>query len=157
MLARAWDEKNLVTFALRAGTPLTEAELDEVVASIEVLGRAVVVRGPAAFATAVVLVETDNGPNAVQRKKIAEAFKQVPRLYHVMVTRSMVARAITTAVHWLYPANEHHTHASFATYEEARGWLVPRTGHSAAVFDRLYAEVRAKVGTALPEGAVRSS
>jgi hypothetical protein len=93
----------------------------------------------------VILVETEHGPNASQRKRIGEASSKIARNYQALVTRSAVVRAIMTAIRWFSSAEDRRRQETFATYEEARAWLVKRTGYPGEVFDTMQGEVRGKV------------
>jgi hypothetical protein len=135
------DAKRLITFALHVGEALTDAEVDNVVATIDGTAKALAA-SPSAFATTVVVVETDHGPNAKQRKRIGEALKKLDRHVQVLITSSVVVRAIMTAIRWFTPATPHNHSATFATYPEACVWLVQRTGYKAEVFDTMLAELR---------------
>jgi hypothetical protein len=138
------DFRRLITFALAVGAPLTERELEGRVANFDELARAVDAAGPDATSTSVLIAETENGPNASQRKRIAEAQRQLDRGVQVLVTRSPAIRAIATAIRWFAPANPKLKQQSFATWEEARTWLVANTKHPAAVLDEMHEKVRAK-------------
>jgi hypothetical protein len=144
MLALAQDLKRRITFALHVGGPLTDAELKQVLVAIDASAEALAKAGSDAFCTTVILVETDHGPTATQRKQLGEASRKITRHYQVLVTRSAVVRAIMTAIRWFYPAEQRKHQDTFATYEAARVWLVEHTGHPGEVFDKMIAEVRAK-------------
>jgi hypothetical protein len=138
------DFHRLITFALAVGAPLTERELEGRIANFNELARAVDAAGPDATSTCVMLAETENGPNASQRKRIGEAQRQLDRGVQVLVTRSPAIRAIATAIRWFAPANPKLKQQSFATWEEARTWLVANTKHPGAVLDEMHEKVRAK-------------
>ena len=145
MVVLSQDLKRFITVTLHVGAALTEAELREVLGAIDHAAEALARAGPDAFWTTVVLAETEHGPNATQRKRIGEASRKLARNYQALVTPSAVVRAIMTAIRWFHAPEERKRHETFATYEEARAWLVKRTGHPGEVFDRMLADVRAKV------------
>ena len=146
MIATVHDTVRLINLSLHVGAALNEKDVTTILATIDTMAAAMKAAGRDARVTTLVVVDTDNGPNAAQRKRIGEAMKGIDRGYQVLVTRSAAIRAIMTAIRWLSPANEHYQHATCATYEDARAWLVPRSGHPAHVFDAMYAELRAQVG-----------
>jgi hypothetical protein len=138
------DVKRLINFSLHVGGPLTDAELAVILANIDATAEALAHAPEAAFSTTVVLVESENGLNAAQRKRLGEASRKITRSHQVLITRSAVARAVMTAIRWFSPPGERERQATFATYEEARTWLVERTSHPADVFDRMLRELRAE-------------
>ena len=152
MLATAYDSTRLINVSLHVGEPLTDADVDGIIATIGSMAEAVAA-GKEAFATTVVIAEANNGPNAKQRRRIGEAARKITRHCQVLVTTSTVVRAITTAIRWFTPSNERNEQATFATYAEARPWLIAHTGHSGEVFDAMLAEVRSRVGAAQSRGA----
>jgi hypothetical protein len=144
MFLVAFDSKRLISVSLHVGEALSEVEFQMVLDTIDKSAAALDAAGKDAFFTTLILVDTDKAPNAAQRKRIGEATKRLTRGYQVLVTRSAVVRAFQTAIRWFSPANDQLQHQTFATYEEARSWLVPRTGHTASVFDEMRADLLAQ-------------
>jgi hypothetical protein len=144
MLAAAYDAERLVFVALHVGDPMSEAELQAIE---DALGRlaAAVDASPGAIATSLVIVETEQTPTATQRRRIGDAAAKIERLRDVFVTESTVVRGMMGAIRWLLPASPGRAQATFATYEEARAWLVAESGHPAAVFDALHVAARDQV------------
>jgi hypothetical protein len=155
MIALATDSSRLISLMVHTGAGLSEPEVLRVLANIDAFANAVAKR-PNDFATTIIIVETDNGPNAAQRKRIGEAAKRIPRSYQALVTRSAVVRAIMTAIRWFSPADANNHQQSFSTFAEARDWLVARTGHAATVLDALHAEARAELRRAGDDAGLRS-
>lgn len=152
MLATSYDSKRLINVSLHVGEPLTDADIDGIIGTIDTMVQAVAASSEA-FATTVVIAEADNGPNAKQRRRIGEAARKITRHYEVLITTSTVVRAITTAIRWFTPSSERNKQATFATYAEARPWLIAHTGHSGEVFDAMLAEVRSRASAAQKHGA----
>jgi hypothetical protein len=155
MLATAYDAERLITFSLHVEDPLSEADMLQILGLIDQLATAVNTR-KGAFATTIVIVESEHPPNAAQRRRIGEAAKMVQRGHQALVTRSLLARGVMTAIRWLSPANDEYQQTTFGTYDEARDWLVARTGYPAELFDSLHAEVRGQVRERFP-GATSDS
>jgi hypothetical protein len=141
MIALGFDAARLITVMIHTGAAPTEAEMTRVVAHIDAVA-ASVGKSQGASSTTIVIVETDHGPNAAQRKRIGAAAKRISRSYQVLVTRSSVVRAIMTAIRWLSPSDENNHQASYATYEEARAWLVARAGLAGDMIDAVHADAR---------------
>jgi hypothetical protein len=109
---------------------------------------------PDVGATSLVIVESDVPPDAKQRQRLGEAAKKVRRGAQVLVTRSTLVRMVMTAIRWFSPANAAYAQATFATYEEARAWLVQHTSFPADVIDAMHKQARAKL--AAPASSVRA-
>jgi hypothetical protein len=135
----------VINVSLHVGEPMTDADVDKIVAAIDAMADAIASK-KAEFATNVVLVEADNGPTAKQRKRIGEATSKLPRSYQVLVTKSAVVRAVVTAIRWFSSDKLGNHHETFATWSEARDWIVERTGHNPDVLDTMVAEVRSRAG-----------
>jgi len=150
MLAIKFDSQRLISFSLHVGGALSEADMQEMVACIGGLSEGLKARKEA-FATVVVVVETAHPPNATQRRRIAEASRKVERGYEAVVTPSVLARGVMTAIRWLIPRGKDYRQETFATFEEARAWLVARTGYPAALLDTMHEEARSEVGRRLRE------
>lgn len=153
MIVTVVDTKRLINISLHVGGALREADVSTIMTTIDTMATALKAAGPSGRVTTLIIVETENGPNAAQRQRIGEAMKRLDRGYQVLVTRSMAIRAVMTAIRWFSPANEYHQQTTCATYEEARAWLVQRSSHPAEVFDAMYAELRAKVGSSAEASA----
>jgi hypothetical protein len=83
---------------------------------------------------------------------MAIASRPLGRAYLAVVNRSMLVRGVLTAMRWINRKEEYLPRV-FATYEEARAWLVAETGYPPAAFDVLHAEARSKIGgTIEPSG-----
>ena len=146
MLVVVFDSKRLINFSLHTGDPLTDDETDQIVSYIEKMADGLAAN-PSVTATTVVLVEADTGPNAKQRKRIGEATKRLVRHNEVLVTSSAVVRAVMTAIRWFAADRTQRRNATFATYAEARAWLVQNSAHGAEVYDAMLAEVRSRAGS----------
>jgi hypothetical protein len=144
MFVTVYDAPRLILFALHTGEALTEQELEGLVAAIRKLAADGTARQLPT--TALTIVETGNTLNAVQRKRLAAEVSGLRRGCHAVVTDSVLARTAMTAIRWLTPSTDGFEESTHAKYEEARAWLVERTGHPASVLDALLAQVRAQVG-----------
>jgi len=138
MFLIAHDDERLISFSMHVGDGLTEAEVQAIVDSIERSTALLARAGNDVVFTTVVVVDTDHGPTAGQRKRIGQASKLLARSNQVLVTRSAVVRAMMTAMRWFAPADAHNHQETFA---EARAWIVQRSGHPAHVFDAMRAEL----------------
>ena len=100
-----------------------QAEFVRVVAAARATGRPVIL-----------FIDLEDGypqPNAVQRKKIGEAWGKVPDVAGVIaiVTASVVIRGIITGIEWFMKnsPNRRETRA-FARSSDAVAWLADRSG-----------------------------
>jgi hypothetical protein len=146
MFVTAYDPSRLILVSVHSGDALTQAEYDGILDSIRRM--AADGRTREAPVTALTLVETDKTLNALQRQGIATATNDIRQGYNVVVTTSVLARMVMTAIHWLTPSNSDLVQATFPAYEQARVWLVERTHHPATAFDKLLADVRARIAAA---------
>jgi hypothetical protein len=131
-----YDPLRVILFGLHMDEPLSDADVDRIVASTE---RAV---GDAARQGAGV---TGLSPTSEQRKRLGEVTAHVKRGHMAFVVRSPLIRAVIAAIGWFKQGNPDNVHSTHATYEDARKWLVTHSGHSASVFDALEREVRSRV------------
>jgi hypothetical protein len=146
MFVTAYDSSRLILVSVHTGDALTQAEFDGILDSIRRMANDGRTReAPVASLT---LVETDKTLNALQRQAIAAATQDIRQGYNVVVTTSVLARMVMTAIHWLAPSNSGLVQATFPTYEQARVWLAQRTHHPATAFDKLLADVRARFASA---------
>lgn len=143
MYASEYDAERLILFSLHLGDPLSDADVKGIEASIGRLVADASARGDAP-ATSVVIVETQHLPNAAQRKRIGEAVNRLGRGWQTMVPSSLAARAVMTAIRWFAPPGPGKEDTTYASYDDARAWLVARTGHDGAVFDAMLSRLRAR-------------
>src|SRR5512135_2346082 len=143
MYVIAYDSNRVINVSLHVGEPMTDADVDKIVSTIDTMADAIASK-KAEFATSIVIIETDTGPSAKQRKRIGEATAKLSRSYQALVTKSAVVRAIVTAIRWFSSGKVGNHHENFATWPEARTWIVQRTGHNADVLDAMVADVRAR-------------
>jgi hypothetical protein len=144
MFVTEYDPVRIIVFSLHAGGPLTDADVDLIVASI---GRAVgdASRQEGGAVTNLVVIETSHSPTAVQRKRIGEVVALVKRGQAAFVVRSSLLRAMITAISWFRQGNRQNVQSTHATYKDARDWLVARSGYSSSVFDAMERLVRSRV------------
>ena len=138
-----YDPLRVILFGLHMDEPLSDADVDRIVASTE---RAV---GDAARqgagVTGLIIIESRYSPTSEQRKRFGEVTAHVKRGHMAFVVRSPLIRAVIAAIGWFKQGNPDNVHSTHATYEDARKWLVTHSGHSASVFDALEREVRSRV------------
>jgi hypothetical protein len=67
----------------------------------------------------------------------------------------MLVRGVLTAMRWIHRKEDNPARV-FATYEEARAWLVAETGYPPAAFDVLHAEARSKIGSSIEPSGPRA-
>jgi hypothetical protein len=143
MLADAHDFEKLISIWIHADGPLTDADVARLVAIMRQTG-AVLARKSEAVATTLVVVESSHFPDAKQRQQLGVTSRALTRSHVAVVNRSMLIRGVLTAIRWLNSNKEYFPHL-FATYDEARSWMVERTGYSSTTFDALYAQARSKM------------
>ena len=141
MLGTAFDAERLISVAVHTGDSLTEAD---VLAILALVGRqgAALAANPAALPVSLIIAETDNAPDARQRRRIGEANKAIKRGAQVLVTSSAFVRMAMTAIRWFAPANPDYSQTTCATYDQARGWLVQKTPHAGEIYDWLLLQAR---------------
>jgi hypothetical protein len=147
VIATAYDAARLVYMMLHVGDALTDADLGTMIRGIERCAADVHAR-PGSTATNIVIVETDNAPNAAQRRRIADAAARIVRTREAFITSSAVVRGVLTAIHWLSPSDDRRVRRNFATYHEARTWLVAESRLPVEIFDALHRDVRAQADRA---------
>src|SRR5258708_38160222 len=90
------------------------------------------VGGPAGrdHPAAILMADPDNPlPNAGWRRKIAEASTTLKsRPVFVMVSTSLVARGVVTAINWLRPPP--YEHAVYRAFDEAGEWVARPRGRA---------------------------
>ena len=141
MLIVVRDVPRLITVTLHSGVALSDGEILEFIESLNRGERDS--RARAAPSTRLELYESEQAPNPVQRKRIADALN---RLTHkrvtAMVTRSVAMRPVITGLQWLRRADPNVEESTHESYEGARAWLVSKTPHPASAFDALIREAR---------------
>jgi hypothetical protein len=142
MIAFAHDSTKLVSVWLHVGGPLTEGDIEQMIARMDQTAK-FLERHKDAHAVTLVVVESDHLPDAKQRQQIGLASRRIGRGYLAVVNQSILARGVFTAIRWISANKEYLPHL-FATYEEARAWVVASSGCPTATLDTLYAEARAK-------------
>ncbi|HMJ57337.1 MAG TPA: STAS/SEC14 domain-containing protein [Polyangiaceae bacterium] len=151
MLTDAHDSEKLISVWIHASGRFTDDDARRMVAVLHETGT-VFARKKESFSSWVIIVESDQFPDAKQRQQMAIASRPLGRAYLAVVNRSMLVRGVLTAMRWINRKEEYAPRV-FATYEEARAWLVAETGYPPAAFDVLHAEARSKIGgTIEPSG-----
>lgn len=150
MLVVTQDLERLITVVLHTDGALSVADVDELVAANRRSAALLETRADRS-ATVLVIVESEHGPDAAQRKRIAEAAAQVSRCVEAHVTTSSVNRAMMTAIRWMLPRDPARRRETFDTYDEAVTYLVAHTGHPPEAFAALVA--RARQGLSEPRGS----
>ena len=143
MYASEYDPLRVILFGIHVDGPLSEVDVDRIVASTR---RAVddAARQGAAV-TGLIIIESRHGPTAEQRKRLGDATALVKRGHMAFVVRSALIRAVIAAIGWFKQGNPENVHSTHANYEDARKWLVSHTGHPAHVFDELERKARLRV------------
>jgi hypothetical protein len=143
MYVSEYDPRRVILLGIHVDGPLSEAEVDRIVASTQ---RAVddAARQSAAV-TCLIVIESRHSPTAEQRKRLGDATALVKRGYMAFVVRSALIRAVIAAIAWFKQRNPENVHSTHGNYEDARKWLVARSGHPAHVFDALERQVRSRV------------
>src|SRR5580698_9134447 len=143
MYVMEYDPIRVILFCLHTHGPLTEAEVDSIVASTQRAADDALRQG--APVTVLVIVESRFSPTAEQRKRLGEATALVKRGHMAFVVRSALIRAVIAAIGWFKQSNPDNVHSTHATYEDARNWLVKHSGQPAHVFDELERKARLRV------------
>ncbi|MBN8611717.1 MAG: hypothetical protein J0L92_14075 [Deltaproteobacteria bacterium] len=144
MLAIAHDSARLIDVVVHGAEPVSAADVLVVETACRRAAKAIA-QDPRRTSVVLVLVETDQGPDAAQRQRLARAMRSVPRCLEVLVTESWVARANMEAMRVMAPSVGERRLAAFRRYEEARDFLVRETGFEPTVFDALVTEARGRV------------
>lgn len=144
MLVISHDAERVIDVLVHTGDALSVRDVDAIVASVERAER-LVREDPSKTSVVLLLIETDHGPDAAQRRRIAQAAAKLPRSVEVLVTTSAITRAIMTAIRWLVPTDRDHVRRTFATCDEAVAFLAEETGHPRAAFDQLVARARGEL------------
>lgn len=144
MLVLVHDSTYLIDVVLHQGERLSSADVAIVEAACRRAAAAIAL-APHRTSIVLALLETDHGPDAAQRQRLARAMRSVPRCLEVVVTESFVARVTMTAIRCLAPATEGRRLAAFATYTQALPFLVQETGIPPTVFDTLVMEARERI------------
>lgn len=134
----AYDAERRLAVHYHPEGPLTDADVDVAVAAIE--RSAADAETAKSTAATLILVHSKHGPDAKQRQRIGTAAAKIAKGFEVMVTASMLTRAMMTAIRWL-AQREGMTSATYATYPEGRDWLAARSGHPAEAIDALHRSV----------------
>lgn len=140
MYIHVYDAEHAILLALFPAGRITPDDWDRLLAAIHKLADDVARHGRPAISFQI--VESNDRPDAVIRKRIAEADARIPNQTFCFVTQSRIARAMMTAIHWLSPAQPGITRGFHPTYEAGRDWVVATTGIPAARMDALYAKLR---------------
>jgi hypothetical protein len=135
----AYDEERLLMMLLHSGPRSTQEDFDANIAALEQLARDAA-RRPSTRAALVVIVETNNPPDAVTRKRLTEPIRSVRNIDGAFVVQSKAIHMVATAILWFAPKN--HGHSVHGNYEDARDWLVARTMHPRSVLDGLHSKLR---------------
>ena len=142
MFVQVYDSSSLIKVALYAGH-VTDEEHERAVTLAWDMARDAE-RRPKVTARVIVVVETDEQPSPSVRKRLAEADSALPCCDFAFVSQSLRARAAMTAIAWLSPEREGRRRKVFATFEEARAWLV-EGGARESQLDLLYGHARAEL------------
>ncbi|HEU4404341.1 MAG TPA: hypothetical protein VFS43_03525 [Polyangiaceae bacterium] len=140
MYFSAYDERSLALVSLQTGT-FTEAGFARALAAIEGLAADAAFRGAPATWVSVVGPSAEP-PNASMRKRLADANRNFGALRMALVTTSVAHRSVLTAIHWLNPPRPDQLYATFASFEEARGWVEAQAGAAMPVLGELLERVR---------------
>jgi hypothetical protein len=142
MYVMEYDPLRVILFGLHVDEPLSDADVDRIVASTQ---RAVddAARQSSAV-TALIIIESRHSPTAEQRKRLGEVSALVRRGHMAFVVRSALIRAVIAAIGWFKQGNRDNVHSTHGAYEDARKWLVSHSGHSADLFDTLERQVRSQ-------------
>jgi hypothetical protein len=145
MQLTTYDPAQVILFSLHVGGALSDPDVDRVVAGME-RARADATRHGVGV-TNLVLIESQHSATAVQRRRMADAMKVIPRGQTAFVVRSPLIRGMITAMSWLSmsDAGRNRVQSTHATYEGARQWLVEQSGHPASRFDAMERELRSSV------------
>jgi hypothetical protein len=142
MYVLEYDPIRVILFCLHTDGPLTEAEVDSIVAATQRAADDALRQGAAV--TVLVIIESRYSPTAEQRKRLGEATALVKRGHMAFVVRSALIRAVIAAIGWFKQGNPDNVHSTHATYEDARNWLVKHSGQPAHVLDALERQVRSQ-------------
>jgi hypothetical protein len=143
MYVSEYDPLRVILLGIHVDGPLSDADVDRIVASTQRAVDDAVRQGVAV--TGLIVIESRYGPTAEQRKLLGAATALVKRGHMAFVVRSALIRAVISAIGWFKRGNPENVHSTHASYEDARKWLVTQSGHPAHVFDALERPVRSRV------------
>lgn len=142
MYVMEYDPLRVILFGLHLDEPLSDADVDRIVASTQRAVDDAAHRG--STVTGLIVIESRYSPTSEQRKRLGEVSALVKHGHMAFVVRSGLIRAVIAAISWFKQGNRDNVHSTHATYEDARSWLVTHSGHSAHVFDALERQVRSR-------------
>jgi hypothetical protein len=97
----------------------------------------------------VVVVATDDVPDANWRKRIAEAEGKAQRMCRALVAQNAQTLGVGTAIAWLGP-QAGVERSSYQSFEQAVAWIESRLGRSVPVFPGLLGRVWEEIRQAKP-------
>lgn len=145
MFSASIDQERAIAVWLMSGASNTEEDYARYVESLLHVQR-FMARRERGFG--MMVVDADNPPpNAIWRKRIADASTQFPAgCYYVLVSESVIIRGVMTALNWIRPLAI--TMTTKATVEEGIAWLATHGDASTAAALRLaYHRARADART----------
>jgi hypothetical protein len=137
MYASAYDANRLVLVALQSKGVASNADFEANVLDVERFCEEAV-RRPNEVASVIAIVESDNPPTALHRKRLAASENRIPNLNLALVGTGIALRFFMTVNHWLAPNRPGFARSVHATFELARDWHVSRGPHTPIVFDLLH-------------------
>lgn len=129
---------------LLSGTTLEDADLDAYMAAVAELAR---VAPPSGSAVIFIIDDGTPLPPASWRRAMAKATLDLTkRPIRALVGSSPFVKSIAAGVAWLRPESPYEDEVVVPTLDEAIAWVEARRGPRRAIFERLLAEARAKLG-----------
>jgi hypothetical protein len=108
-----------------------------------ILDLATLTNGAGAVATLIMVVDPDAElPDAVWRKRLADARARILRLRFALVTRSSAARLIFHLMEWLTPPHVGKARTTVATFADAVEWAEKDAGHGLPFLVEVYRQAR---------------
>jgi hypothetical protein len=138
MLRFASSDDHFVLVGVNSGAGADFSRAEE-----RILHLATLANGAGAVATLIIVVDPDAElPEAVWRKRLAEARARILRLRFALVTRSSAARVIFHIMEWLTPAQVGKTGTTVATFADAVEWAEKDAGHGLPFLVEVYRQAR---------------
>lgn len=134
----AYDRGSLFSLQIHVSGPLSEEDMVAMLAQIREQFRDS--RRTAKPWTALIVLESDQGADALQRKRLMELLSEAPTGFMAVVTQSALLRALMTALRWMRTSPI--TEQTFADCQAARDWLNTSAGVPPSLIDRLIQSAR---------------
>jgi hypothetical protein len=141
--AFAYDREASTLVGVTGGEACSDADYQRIIDSTAQLWAQV---SAAPFASFILVIDPgQDAPSPRWRQRIAAARPKTQPFRTVIVTSSIVARGVLTAINWLRPPAVGQKIISLSTFEEAVDWLEAEGLRPCPILHTLYAKAREQV------------